>query len=163
MADMQPMDVARFWSRVDIATDFQCWEWKGARDAKGYGIYKGTRSHRVSYTMVNGKIPDGLLIRHRCDNPPCCNPKHLEVGTHADNTNDAVVRGRIARGSRHGNTKLSDEDVAFIRANPFKEKQIALARRFGVTPSAVSYIRSGRSWKVVGGEGLEPPTTSVSS
>lgn len=163
MADWKPIELAKFWSRVACSTDFQCWPWRGgASGENGYGRWRGGMAHRFAYELVHGPIDDGLLVRHRCDNPRCCNPHHLEVGTHADNMRDAVERHRIAKGERHGKTKLTLEQVAYIRANPDRLKLGRLAEMFGVSESTVSYIRSGRSWKVVGAVGFEPTTSAMS-
>lgn len=87
-------------------TNSGCWEWRGATRGNGYGALSLSRYgldeapvHRLMYERFIGLIPDGLIIRHKCDNPPCCNPDHLEVGTHWDNMQDMVERGR------HWNTK----------------------------------------------------------
>lgn len=75
-----------------------CHEWSGSRTAGGYGLVGNTkrvRVHRLSWELANGStIPDGMVIRHKCDNPPCINPEHLEIGTHADNMADMFSRGR---------------------------------------------------------------------
>lgn len=82
-------------------TDRGCWEWAGTRLPAGYGLitaqkhgYKDALTHRVSYAHFNRPIPDGLLVRHKCDNPPCINPEHLELGTYSDNNWDKANRGR---------------------------------------------------------------------
>lgn len=83
----------------------ECWEWNGLCNQDGYGQKKinGTswQTHRLAFAWATGnwtdngpKIPDGMLVLHRCDNPPCCNPSHLFLGTHADNVRDAVSKGR---------------------------------------------------------------------
>ena len=156
MANLAPIDIAAFWSRVSVSTPFQCWPWNGPKNDAGYGRFKDTMAHRVAFALIHGPIPDGLIVRHRCDNKPCCNPQHLLVGTNQDNSNDAVERGQIARGERHGRTRLTAENVTYIRQNPQSLKITALAARFGVCKATVSYIRSGRSWKVVGPVGVEP-------
>jgi hypothetical protein len=99
-----------------------CIEYTGYVDREtGYGQIghngrlKGV--HRVSWELVNGPVPTGLLVRHDCDNKPCINPEHLRVGTHADNRADAVQRGRIAQGFRLPHTRLSDTDVQSLRAD----------------------------------------------
>jgi HNH endonuclease len=78
-----------------------CWEWRGSRNENGYGIVnvrrqgaENARAHRVVYELAVGPIPEGLVLRHSCDNPPCVNPEHLTPGTHADNSQDMVERGR---------------------------------------------------------------------
>lgn len=87
-------------------TDTGCWEYKGPRFAQVKA--QGTNpllGHRVSYEHHHGPIPEGMMVRHKCDNPPCVNPNHLEVGTHQDNMNDRDERGRTARGDRHWKRK----------------------------------------------------------
>jgi hypothetical protein len=89
--------VARFWALVE-KTDSGCWVWRTAARHGGYGQFqvgrRPYRAHRISWEMANGPIPDGLVIRHDCDNPPCVNPDHLRPGTHADNMADQLARGR---------------------------------------------------------------------
>ncbi len=85
----------RFWSRVNIKSKDDCWEWQAATDKNGYGRlgYKeksGQGAHRVSWELVNGPIPDGLWVLHKCDNTKCCNPNHLYLGTHIDNVKDVA-------------------------------------------------------------------------
>lgn len=84
-----------------MVTESGCWEWKGHRDDAGYGTFQAsrlgfesTRAHRVMYEHFVGPIPDGLLVRHTCDNPPCVNPDHLIPGTALDNALDMIERGR---------------------------------------------------------------------
>lgn len=144
---MTPIEVAKFWSRVDAQNDFQCWIWFGRKNSAGYGRTTNGLAHRIAYALISGPIPDGQVIRHRCDNPACCNPYHLEVGSHADNSKDCVERGRTATGQRNGRSRLSEDDVAYIRANPDRATLKALAEKFGMAQSSIHYIRNGRSWK----------------
>lgn len=146
---MNPLDVAAFWSRVEVSEPCQCWNWRGnlPNGPGGYGRFRGQGSHRIAYELVNGTVADDLVIRHRCDNRRCCNPAHLLPGTPADNSHDAVERARTARGERHGNTKLSAREVQMILRS--SETLAALADRYHVSKSTVSYIKSGRSWKYV--------------
>lgn len=89
----------RFWSKVNQAGPDDCWEWQASRNHSGYGSfglgYTMRGAHRIAYAIANGgELPEGQLVRHKCDNPPCCNPAHLEIGTAKDNTNDMMERGR---------------------------------------------------------------------
>lgn len=132
-----------------------CWEWLGNRFANGYGrvALKDTTvgAHRVAYETWVGPIPEGHLIRHKCDNKPCINPEHLETGTHADNMADKVARGRqnTISGDAHYAAKLTAIDVIRIRRE-YSEgtvTQMELARRFNVTNKNISMIVLGKTWK----------------
>ena len=141
---IHPLEIARFWSRVRVGFPFECWTWEAARNAKGYG--RSSRlgmAHRMAYILVNGPLNDNEIVRHRCDNPSCCNPRHLIKGSQKDNMQDCVSRGRIARGQRNGRCKLSDEQVRFIRQNPERMTGRRMAKKFGVAESTISYIRNG--------------------
>ena len=91
----------RFWLKVDRRGPNECWAWLPSLGTADYGSVTidsnlTTSPHRVAFALTNGVIPDGRLIRHNCDNPPCCNPSHLLIGTHLDNARDRVERGRQA-------------------------------------------------------------------
>lgn len=87
-----------FWRHSGKRGDDECWEWELARDRKGYGRIKLHRvswqAHRMAWKLTHGEIPAGLYVCHKCDNPPCVNPKHLFLGTHSDNLRDCVAKGR---------------------------------------------------------------------
>ncbi len=92
----------RFWDKVDLsAGPNKCWLWLGATNTR-YGMFwcggRQVKAHRFSWEMVHGPIPDGLLVCHRCDNPPCVNPSHLFLGSMSDNILDAVAKGRHVPG-----------------------------------------------------------------
>lgn len=148
---LTPIQTARFWGKVDSGTDFQCWPWTGTQNVAGYGrmVVESTLipAHRIAYTLINGEIPSGQLVRHRCDNPICCNPKHLETGSYQDNSDDAVQRGRTAYGVKNSRSKLTEEQIKYIRTNPDKLLQKEIAAMFGMATSSISYIVNGRSWK----------------
>lgn len=103
MADMKPILIARFWSKVGVGRDSECWPWKGSLDRYGYGQFKGAsgvspaRAHRVAYGLVKGDAAPGLVVRHLCGNRACCNPAHLSEGTQADNHGDREAHGRCQR------------------------------------------------------------------
>lgn len=103
-------------------------------------------AHRVAYEIARGPIPEGMLVRHSCDNPTCCNPDHLLIGTHKENTGDAIERNRLAAGERHGKTRLTQEIVDYIRANPLGLAQCDLATLYGVSEASISRIRKGNRW-----------------
>ncbi len=136
----------RLWEKVR-KTD-TCWLWTGAMLKTGYGSIridgKAMRAHRVAYELEKGEIPDGMLLRHTCDNRECVNPDHLIPGTSKDNTNDALVRGRHVCGDKHFKAKLSNHAVTAIRA-AFDAGVPGrfLAKQFGVTESMISQIKNG--------------------
>lgn len=138
----------RLWARTDVRGPDDCWEWQGARITAGYGqiVVFGKRigTHRVAWESQNGPVPDGLIILHSCDNPPCCNPAHLRPGTVRENAAEASERGRLHRAERNGYGKLTVAQVAEIRARYASgEKSHVVAGDFGISPG---YVRGlGRS------------------
>lgn len=91
-------DVSRFWSKVDKRGSEECWPWQGKPNSSGYGQItlkgKTLASHRVAYELTYGSFLTSLLVCHTCDNRICCNPEHLFLGTHQDNLDDMVAKGR---------------------------------------------------------------------
>lgn len=145
-----------FYERASL-TDKGCLEWPG-RKLKGkfnYGIItkendKGSepfRAHRISYEIHKGPIPNGKVIMHTCDNPPCVNPLHLFPGTRGQNNRDSKEKGRNARGERQGRSKLKSKDVVEIRLST--KPQYILATKFGVNQGAISKIKKRKSWRHV--------------
>lgn len=129
-----------------------CIEWTGHL-VTGYGQYRyrgrDTYAHRVAYERAFGPIPKGLLVLHRCDNPCCCNPDHLFLGTHADNMKDKTSKGRQATmpGEKNPAAKLTPDDVITIRRlcnNGERQKDVGLM--FGITQAAVSLIVTRQKW-----------------
>lgn len=136
---------------VGPATATGCTEWLGARNRQGYGrIVRGDNqmaAHRVSYELHKGPIPDGLLIRHTCDNPPCVNPDHLLIGTVRDNSQDSIERGRHAHGETAGPTKLNEDQVKEIIQLKGRMTQREIGELYGISREAVSGIHTRRNWK----------------
>jgi hypothetical protein len=134
-----------------------CWEWQGSRDKGGYGKigndHRILGTHRVAYEIANGPIPDGLFVLHTCDNPPCCNPRHLFLGTHLVNMLDMLTKGRKRGGLRPGeqnkNAKLTEAQAMFIlcsgrrRSIPRKK----MSEMFGVSLRVIAGIITGTKWK----------------
>lgn len=137
-------DESYFWSRVQIGGNDECWPWLGAKKAAGYGnitIESGVvrttiGSHRLAWEYANGRsVPTGMCICHRCDNPPCCNPKHLFLGTQADNMADKIAKGRDPR-------MLKPETILAIAAclaRGMKHREIR--EELGVSESAVQRVK----------------------
>lgn len=147
----------RLWAKVTKTE--MCWLWTGAKTALGYGVIgagsRGTgvrKAHRVAWESVNGPVPEGLCVLHKCDVPACVNPDHLFVGTLKDNYDDMRSKHRESnpppqRGSANVNAKLTDELVRAIRllsASGMMQKDIA--KRICVNRNTVSKAISGKSW-----------------
>lgn len=158
-------DDERFWKKVDCSGGADaCWPWTKSLNRKGYGYFdrRGKRyaAHRVAFGVTR------LWVLHRCDNPPCCNPRHLFEGTAYDNAHDMIDKGRgfvpaappkgvippqfremaanPLRGEANPIAKLTTADVLNIRAST--ETQVVAAKRYGVSQSTVSRIRAGNQW-----------------
>lgn len=155
----------RFWSKAIItANPDKCWIWTGTKTSHGYGVIliknKRTIASRVAWELFYGAIPDGLLALHNCpdgDNPACCNPRHLFLGTQQDNVRDMLNKGRQApieqtvhHGEKHGMHKLTAIQVAEIRQR-FATGGISkaqLGREYGVTDVQIYHIVTGKAWRV---------------
>ena len=151
---MLPNTPEKFWDRVDKSGGPNaCWEWQGYKLPKGYGevSFKGKlfRAHRLAYEFGIGPIPEGKLVLHKCDNPSCCNPKHLYLGTYLDNARDCIQRGRRRepdrRGSKNGRARFTEEQIPDIRNDSRSRKVIA--DDYGVTLATISDIKASRTWR----------------
>jgi len=150
-------DIGRLWAKIDACSKTECWPWTGCKRG-GYGRLRvGGRygklfvATRLVYWLVNKIDPGPLEVLHRCDNPSCCNPRHLWLGTDADNNVDKENKGRAAHpiGYKNGLAKLTEADIVPIRRSPLTNRD--LAREYRVTDVAISAIRTGRTWQHVGG------------
>lgn len=141
----------RFWERVDIGDPDECWPWSSYRFWNGYGSVADLLgspenvAHRLAYRLATGPIPEGLWVLHNCDNPPCCNPTHLRVGTASDNNRDRYARDRAPIGADHHKSKLTEADVLAIRASD--KPHTELAKEYGVSPGGIWSLRTRRTWK----------------
>lgn len=156
----------RFWSKVNILGEDDCWEWNAAIDTSGYGAFKYNRkkydSNRMTWFIVYGEFPE-LWVLHKCDNRLCCNPNHLFLGTYQDNIDDMVKKGRTAtgirsgshthperraRGEKHGRSKLKEKDVLEIRSKYAEGKYTFrdLEKIFGIHNSHIGKIIKLEKW-----------------
>lgn len=148
----------RFWDKV-LKVENGCWEWQAARDKDGYGKFgqnrKDLRAHRVAYKLMVDEIPDGVHVLHRCDNPPCCNPDHLFLGTNTDNMRDKMAKGRDnswkVSGENNVDAKLTNYDILAIRLEYAMggNTQRKIGAAYGVSQSAIYLIVNRKNWKHV--------------
>lgn len=150
-SDMDGTRHERILNGTFINPKTRCWEWNGHKDKKGYGRMSDAQScevlvHRISWCEFIGQIPKGMHILYHCDNPKCCNPEHLYVGTNEDNVKDRQARGRSkgAAGEKNTKAKLTENDVLIIRKST--GTHASLGRKYGVSYSTISAIRSGKTW-----------------
>jgi hypothetical protein len=150
----------KLWSKVkiqDIGRYYQsCWEFTGRKNEFGHGYFSHRKqtflAHRVAYEMATGvKLTDGQVVRHKCDNPGCCNPLHLEAGTQADNNLDMLFRGRNPKGATHGMASITPTQVREIRylfheAGGVRGAVRAIAKRTGVNKNIVCCVTQRKTW-----------------
>lgn len=165
------MNLETIRSRCD-ATATGCWEWRGARKLTGhpYGIAfiggKCRTMHRVAIVASGSVLGASDCVLHRCDNPPCCNPDHLFVGSQNDNIRDCAQKGRYAfgsgdarrakpsdmpRGERHCRANFTNQQIVNIRDRVAAKGgiQSEIAREFGVHPATISKIVNRKLWSHV--------------
>lgn len=133
-----------------VIDELGCWVFTGSC-SKGYGriSYKGNRVsiHRLSYSLYNGEIPDGMFVCHKCDNRKCFNPEHLFLGTNSDNLQDCAKKGRHHHGNQHAMAKINGHTAQLIRLENGPQSKIA--EKFGISQSLVSNIMNRKVWKHV--------------
>ncbi len=155
MSVRDPEEFVRFMRMVEIPLDLgACWTWQGNKPDGKYGHFslgaKTVKAHRWLYETVIGPIPTGLVVRHKCDNPPCVNPMHLQIGTHSDNQKDKFLRGRGAdrRGEKHPLARLTAEQVKDIRRMAdCGHTHAYLAGLYGVKRGQIGKIVNRLNWR----------------
>lgn len=159
----------RLWKRSTVDSHSGCWEWQGKRKKSTpksphmleYGVIVITKdgkksslsTHRLSYYLHNGDIPDGMFVLHKCDNPACWNPEHLYLGTHGRNMQDITDRNR-RKGSNHPRATITEQQAEEIKSTPSTYGSAAkLAAKFGISKHVIHNIRSGKAWKETSQQG----------
>ena len=143
-------------------TSNDCWEVTSHSTVRGYPVMRDNWECRLNYMSrifykeCFGEIPEGIIVRHKCDNPLCINPEHLELGTHQDNTNDKISRGRLKYGNCYGEdcnfSKLTKEQVLEIRkrhikgARSGKNCTSSLAKEFNTSTTNIKDIVNKKIW-----------------
>ena len=152
---MKPNKTEDFWKYVK-KTD-ACWEWMGTviKNRGGYGYFKidgkQRRAHRFSWVLAFGEIEGGLFVLHRCDNRRCVRPSHLFLGTHQDNMDDMVRKGRAtgcpSKGEAASNAKLNESQVLEIRAlKKAGEIYPSIRKKFGIAHHTAWAIVNRKTW-----------------
>ncbi len=153
----------RFWNKTMTIPETGCIWWVGSTNTQGYGRInvngKTTAAHRLSYELHNGAIPSGLWVLHACDNPSCVNIEHLFLGTHRDNVDDMVRKGRSPsgyfKGEKHPQAKITNEQAREIAGLDGLHTDIAKA--YGISFQTVYDIKIGRRWSSATGIAYTPP------
>jgi hypothetical protein len=159
---MNERQTKAFWSKVDVKDGTtECWPWLGAKNLQGYGHVKvGSKvrgAHRVAWELCNFEIPQGYVVMHLCDNPMCCNPHHLVLGTHKANYADMALKNRgnyhknRPAGERIHKAKLTAEVVKEIRRE-YAQGNVThdnLADRYGVTQTTIGRVLKNKTWRHV--------------
>jgi len=158
--------VERFMSRVHPEPMSGCWLWTGGMHRSGYGMLRSGKTHRVSWRLFRGEIPQGLYVLHKCDVRCCVNPDHLFLGSHRDNMKDMSRKGRgrsasgdshparrtpgWSQGERNGRARLDDARVIAMRRSHAQGETIAsLARRYRVSERTAGQAIHRETWRNV--------------
>lgn len=145
-----------FFSKIKQGNENECWEWTGAVINEKRKMFYGSafvcghtfRAHRLAYRLYNGMFDESLFICHKCDNPKCCNPGHLFLGTAKDNYYDCMGKGRNTRGDKHGGSLLKEIDVKNIRKEfELGDTKKELSKKYKVPYRIIFRIIKRETWK----------------
>lgn len=146
-----PVTKEHILENVRIDPISKCWNWNNGKADFGYGTIRENdrivRVHRRAYELWIGPIPKGILACHKCDNPACCNPDHIFLGTDLDNMTDACEKGRFPLGESRPNSKLTSEQVLKIRKSSGKQSEMAIS--YGVSAGTINRVVHGRTYRSI--------------
>jgi hypothetical protein len=152
------------YANLDFQAPSGCWNWTGNKNDRGYGTFrnrimgdymgfkKATAASRASWVIHNGLIAANDWVLHKCDNPACCNPAHLYIGTPQQNVDDMVSRERNSRGEDRPAAILKEADIREIRrlrgkrSDKHRVKVKELAEMFSVSPHTIKHVIYGEAW-----------------
>ncbi len=144
----------RFWSKVNIKGEDECWEWKAGKVPDGYGTFrlnhKSEHAHRIAFVLLGGLLTEEKpFVLHHCDNPACCNSKHLFAGNQQDNIRDMIIKNMAVyvHGEKAGASKLKESDVIKIRNLKGVMTQKEIGKMFNVTRVTISDIHNRNKWR----------------
>src|SRR5580704_14080817 len=140
----------RFWGYVKRGAPNECWPWTRSCFKFGHGRFwingKTRQAHRIAWALSHGSLADDVCVLHRCDNPPCCNPAHLFLGSQIDNMLDRDAKGKAPIGERNGRAILNAKSVFEIRKLAGTITQAELAINYGVSPATISLVIGRKIW-----------------
>ncbi len=146
----------RLWDKIDKRGPNDCWNWMAkATHPFGYGRITAVtgiqvKAHQAVFALTFGHIPDGMVICHSCDNPKCCNPSHLFIGTQAVNHEDMMNKNRGSApptffGESHHNTKFDEKTAVLISKD--RRPAWVIAKQYSISTKTVYRLRRGETWK----------------
>lgn len=147
----------RFWSKVDIRSKNECWNWIGGKNSPGYGRFrlprqrKSENAHKFIYEWLFGKVPKGMCVCHTCNNRACVNPRHLYCGTPSDNMKDRVKDGTQSgganKGEKHHMNKFSKDTIDRVKTMLLEgHSGKEISDKFGISRTHISRIKKGKNW-----------------
>ncbi len=154
MIELSESDKLRFWAKVDVRGEDECWEWVASKNSDGYGTFgiqgKTCSPHRIAWVLASGEIPYGMRVCHHCDNRACANRNHLFLGTQKQNIRDAASKYRMSRGENHYRSNLEESDILAIRKRFLEgESHVSISKDFGISQRQASRIANKKQWRHV--------------